>query len=238
MSKEILVSMGSGGGTTAYHVGVGLELGLPEGMELGGYISGAEEIGLVNKARRLKKPCVVVDRSKYAGTDLQVDEYGYGQALIKAARGFGGTVVSLNGFLDKVPGNFINAFEERIFNQHPGPKKETRATHGVQPHAIMLELARLTGRNEGTDVVIHRVDEEWDHGVTVARSHVNILEEDTPESLQAIAMHHEYLLQVWFWSQFMKGDVKKIPDQIYMRPGEEKLLGDIRKSVRQQYPHG
>jgi folate-dependent phosphoribosylglycinamide formyltransferase PurN len=167
-----------------------------------------------------------------------VDRYGFGQALTQAARELSATVVSQNGWLPYTPSNFIDAYKEVIFNQHPGPKKETKATHGIQPHAIMHELSKRTGRNEGTDVIIHKVDEEYDHGITVARSHVNILEEDTPEILQAQALYHEYLLQVWFWGQFMRGDVRQVPDQVYIRPGEENLLRDIRKDVRQQYPDG
>jgi folate-dependent phosphoribosylglycinamide formyltransferase PurN len=237
-NREVLVSMGSGGGTTGYSNGVGIAIGLVPGLELGGFIVGGETVGMVKKAERLKVPYRVVNQEKFRGADGRVDRYGFGQALIKAARELGGSVISQNGWLPYTPENFIDAYKEVIFNQHPGPKKETENTHGIQPHAIMLEFAKQTGRNEGTDVIIHRVTPEIDGGETVALSHVNILEEDTPQTLQSQALYHEYVLQILFWNQFMKGEVREVQDHVYMRPGEEKILRDARRKARRDFPDG
>ena len=102
----------------------------------------------------------------------------------------------------------------------------------------MLEFTKLTGRNEGTNVIIHRVTNQIDEGPTVAISHVPIFEEDTAETLQERGKERERQLQLEFWKGFVKGEVKEIKDTVYMRPGEEKILESARQKARKDYPNG
>ncbi|MEK7558700.1 MAG: hypothetical protein AAB521_00170 [Patescibacteria group bacterium] len=236
-SKENLVSLGSGG-STFLNLGVGISRGFVPKLNLSGLIISEENEINVPNARRLGAPWRVVNQESFRGDDGKVDEYGFGQALNKAIAELGGTVVSQNGWLQKTPRNTIEQYSGVIYNQHPGPKRETRATHGKRSHAIMLELVRLTGRNEGTDVIIHRIDEKWDHGETVAISHVPIFEADTPESLQRAALYFEYILQLDHWRRVVEDKVTNVSEPVYMRPGEEHLLIEARDRAKEIYPNG
>lgn len=236
-TKENLVSMGSGG-STFLSLGVGMSRGFVPGVELSGLIIPQENDVNVSNARRLDILWKVVNRESFRGDDGRVDEYGFGQALNKAIAEFGGTIVSQNGWLQKTPRNTIEQYAGAIYNQHPGPKRETWATHGKQPHAVMLELVRLIERNEGTDVIIHRVDEKLDHGETIAISHIPIFETDTPESLQRAALYFEYMLQLDHWRRVIEDKVRNVSEPVYMREGEEYLLKQAREKARKDYPDG
>lgn len=236
--KERGAFLASGGGTTFDAIGVAIQKGKIKGLDPAVLIVSKRNIGAAAKSEVLRIPWEVADPDDFRGNDGEVDEYGYGQFINRILDRYGVTVVSQNGWLIKTPKNVIDRFPESIFNQHPGPKWETRATKGKQPHAIMLEFSRLTGRNEGTEVIIHRVDEIWDHGATVAKNHVPILEGDTVQSLQERALPYEYALQIDHWNRFLRGEVKEIKDQRYMRPGERYILNEARAKARADFPDG
>ncbi len=240
--RERLGILISGGGTTMQEIIKATQSGeLP--MDIGVVIASRSDIGGIKKAKVLGlqegKDIVVVDPAGFRGDDGKVDQYGFGQALGKVLKGRGATVVSQNGWLPLTPENVIDQYSDSIFNQHPGPKRETRATHGTQPHAVMLYVARATGRNEGTDVIVHRVTPKWDDGLTVGIKHVPIyLPHDHPGRLQRRALKVEHRLQIEHLIDVAKGNVKEVSDNTYIRHGEELILKDARKHARRLYPKG
>jgi phosphoribosylglycinamide formyltransferase-1 len=160
---ERLASFVSGGGTTMQEIGRAYKRGeIP--IELVLVIASNPTAGGIEKASGLKIPYVVVNPDDFRGEDKEIDQEGFGLELRKRLREKGVTAITQNGWLPKTPSLVIDEYRETIFNQHPGPKKETRATHGIQPHAIVLYIAQRTGRNMGTEVTTHRVNEKWDDG--------------------------------------------------------------------------
>jgi folate-dependent phosphoribosylglycinamide formyltransferase PurN len=206
-------------------------------------ISSSPTAGGIEKARKLGIPngdIVVIDPNNFRGTDGKVDQYGFGQKILETLKAKGVTIVSQNGWLPLTPNNVIDAYKESIYNQHPGPKRETRATYGIQPHAIMLYLTRHTGRNNGTEVIIHRVNSNWDDGATVGIAHVEIhLPHDYPKRLQERALLVEHGLQIEHLQRVAKGEEKEIESIYqYTRPGEENILKAARQYARKKYPKG
>ena len=240
--RERLATLISGGGTTMREIIKASQSGeIP--MDIACVISSSPTAGGIEKARSLgipDKDIIVVDPNDFRGKDKKVDQEGFGLALLKVLRGYGVTVVTQNGWMPRTPEHVIDEYRDTIFNQHPGPKKETRATHGLQPHAIMLYIARQTGRNMGTEVITHRVNEEWDNGPTVGIMHVPILDiNEVPEVLQARALPIEHQLQITLLQQLARGDVKEVFSQAqYIGSGEEHILRDARRYARKIYPEG
>ena len=240
--KERLATLISGGGTTMQEIIRACQSGEAP-MEVACVVSSNSSAGGIEKARKLGIPdedIVVVDPNNFRGGDGRIDQDGFGQAILRELRKRGTTVVTQNGWLPKTPPQVIGQYKDTIFNQHPGPKKETRTTHGIQPHAIMLYIARQTGRNLGTEVIAHRVNEKWDNGPTVAMARVpiNDVNED-PKILQTRALPIEHVLQITFLKLLARGIVQEIFNEAeYIRPGEEHILFEARKYTRELYPDG
>ena len=240
--KERLATLISGGGTTMREIVKAIQSGeIP--MDIACVISSTPSAGGIEKAKRLgipDKDIVIVDPNDFRGDDKKVDQEGFGQAILRQLRKRGVTVVTQNGWLPLTPKRVIEEYRGVIFNQHPGPKKETRAAHGTQPHAIMLYVIQHTGRNNGTEVIAHRANEKWDDGPTVGIAPVPIENiNESPETLQKRALPIEHRLQITLLQQVARGDVKEVYSQIeYIKPGEEYILRDARKYAREKYPQG
>ncbi len=224
------------------HIGLAAEAGKIHNLEFAGVIASdtIEASKGIARALQLGVPVIISNPENFRGDDGEIDQYGFGQDLLKKIGLFGATVVTQNGWLPWTPDNVIEAYEDSIFNQHPGPLPETKNLHGTQPHATMLNLARLTGRNEGTEVVTHRVVAGMDEGVLVGSTRVPIyLPHDYPKRLQKRALPHEHDLQVKMLNEFTRGAIKEIPQVAhYQRPEERKLLLRARKRARTLYPEG
>jgi len=98
----------------------------------------------------------------------------------------------------------------------------------------MLYIARKTGRNEGTEVIVHRVTSKWDKGELVAMRNVPI--EDVNEEskvLQERAKLVEHQLQIDFLNEYARGIVLELVSLTqYIRPGEEHILFEARRYAR------
>lgn len=209
-------------------------------MEIACVIASTLEAGGLIKAQTLGIPVEVVNPTDYTGADGKVDLYAFGVANLAVLRKYGATVVTQNGYLARTSDVVIDAFRDAIFNQHPGPKKETAGTKGTQPHAIMLYIAQATGRNCGTEVITHRVNSKWDDGMTVGVVPVPIedIYED-PKLLQARALPVEHKLQIALLQQIVKGKVREVGIiKRYTSIREEEILRSARAYARERYPDG
>lgn len=234
---ERLVSLISGGGTTMEQIGLAAKNEQIPGLEFAGVIASdtinaAKGIG---RALQLGVPVAIANPERYRNPSTnEIDQYGFGQELLYKLRWMGATIVTQNGWLPWTPDNVIEAYADTMFNQHPGPVPETKNQHGIMPHATMIKLTELTGRNEGSEVIAQRVHPVMDLGKLVGIRKVEILDGDTPEMLQQRALPIEHQLQIDMLNQLMRGELKDF-DQAYnyMRVGEEKTLRAARKWGRE-----
>ncbi len=238
---ERLVSLISGGGSTMQHIGRAIENNEIPGLEFAGVIASDETTAAtgIQRALELGVPVFLCNPERFRGDDGQIDRYGFGQELIRDIKKVGGTVVTQNGWLPWTPDNVIEEFEDAIYNQHPGPLPETKNLHGMQPHATMLDFVRKTGRNEGTEVVAHRVVSGMDEGALVGVRDVAIEHTDWPKRLQKRALPVEHQLQVDVLNDHVKGQIQEMAQEYHFRrDGENKLLLASRKHARRRYPNG
>ncbi len=237
--RERLASLVSGRGSTMEQIVIASQNG-ELNMDIACVLAGKEGIGAIDRARKLNLPVEIVDQEEFRGDDRKVDQYSFGQAILKVLRKHGVTVIMQNGWLSHTPKNVIDEFLNRIFNQHPGPLPETRGMYGVQPHATMLYFTKMTGRNNGTEVIVQRVHPEFDKGTIVGRAEVpTLLLYDTPKRLQERALKVEHRLQIDVLKQVVDGSIQDTPQEYrYMKPGEEYILKSARREARKRYPNG
>ena len=114
-------------------------------------------------------PSFVVSPSNFANRAEWATE------LLSAIQGFAPDIVILAGFMRILPPAFVRALSPNLINTHPSLLPLFPGAHGV--HDAMAAGAKETG------VTIHIVDEGVDTGPHLAQAKVEILPEDTEESL-------------------------------------------------------
>ena len=100
-------------------------------------------------------------------------------------------LVVLAGYLKLVPPEVIAAYRGRILNIHPAllPAFGGKGMFGHRVHeAVLASGARESG------ATVHLVDEDYDHGATLAQARVPVLPGDTPELLAQRVLEVEHRL--------------------------------------------
>lgn len=113
-------------------------------------------------------------------------------SLLKIFREEGIELVVLAGFLKILSADFIRAYENRIINIHPSliPSFCGKGAYGLHVHEMALSYGvKVTG------ATVHYVNEIPDGGQIIAQKAVEVLEDDTPETLQRRVMEQaEWIL--------------------------------------------
>ena len=97
--------------------------------------------------------------------------------------------VVLAGYLNMIAENFVKAFPDRIINIHPSliPSFCGKGYYGLNVHRAALEYGvKISG------CTVHFVDEHYDSGAIILQRCVPVLEDDTPEMLQARVLEEEH----------------------------------------------
>ena len=109
----------------------------------------------------------------------------YGERLLAVLREHRIDLVVLAGFLTILPENVIRAYDHRILNVHPSliPSFCGDGFYGLRVHEAALQKGvKVTG------ATIHFVNEITDGGDIIAQKAVEVLPDDTPETLQKRVM--------------------------------------------------
>ena len=241
--RERLATLISGSGTTTQEIIRACQSGeIP--MDVALVISSNTTAGGIEKARRLGIPdhdIVVVNPNDFRGGDGKVDQEGFGLQILKNVKGRGVTVVTQNGWLPLTPRVVIDQYPETMFNQHPGPVPEFggKGVYGRRVHAARLLFTRLTGRDNWTEAIGQRVHSEYDQGLVVKATRVEILPEDTVDDLQQRVLPIEHRVQIDLLKDVAKGNIRELTGgEKLVRPGEEQTLSLAKKIARLMYPHG
>lgn len=137
-------------------------------------ISDKLNAGVMEVARRAGIPTLHLDESQYSCTE----EFAHRWLTELSQRRV--SFIALAGYLKKVPAGVVHAFRHRIVNIHPAllPSFGGTGMYGLHVHeAVLAHGCKVSG------VTVHVVDEEYDHGPIVLQRCVEVLDDDTPESL-------------------------------------------------------
>ena len=90
-------------------------------------------------------------------------------------------LVLLAGYMRLLGPATLARFRNRVLNSHPAllPKFGGRGMYGSHVHQAVLNAGETV-----TGVTIHYVDEQYDHGETLAQCQVPVLPDDTLETLE------------------------------------------------------
>ena len=105
----------------------------------------------------------------------------FNKALIKKIDEYKVDLVVLAGFLVVIPPEMIKKYERRIINIHPSliPAFCGTGYYGLKVHEAALERGvKISG------ATVHFVDEGTDTGPIILQKAVEVLDGDTPETLQ------------------------------------------------------
>jgi phosphoribosylglycinamide formyltransferase-1 len=104
------------------------------------------------------------------------------EALATALSDAGVELVVLSGYLRRLGPKTLAAYAGRIVNIHPGPLPEFggEGMYGARVHQAVVAAGVPVSA-----IVIHVVDEEYDHGPEIARRAIPVTAGDTAEALEA-----------------------------------------------------
>ena len=169
----------SGGGTNLQAIIDAKNAGKIPSAELALVIASNEKAYALTRAANAGIPSEVLRKAKGEEPSL------YGERLLEVLRRHEIDLVVLAGFLTILPENVIRAYDHRILNVHPSliPSFCGDGFYGLRVHEAALEKGvKVTG------ATIHFVNEITDGGDIIAQKAVEVLPDDTPETLQKRVM--------------------------------------------------
>ena len=169
----------SGGGTNLQAIIDAKQAGNIPSAELALVLASNEKAYALTRAANAGIPTEVLRKAK--GEDVTL----YGERLLEVLRRHEIDLVVLAGFLTILPENVIRAYDHRILNVHPSliPSFCGDGFYGLRVHEAALQKGvKVTG------ATIHFVNEITDGGDIIAQKAVEVLPDDTPETLQKRVM--------------------------------------------------
>ena len=107
-------------------------------------------------------------------------------------------LVCLAGYMRLLSPAFVRAFPNKIINIHPSLLPSFKGLD-AQKQAIDYGV-KVSG------CTVHFVDEDLDHGAIILQKAVEVLDDDTPESLSARILEHEHALYVEALKRIIAGN--------------------------------
>ncbi len=165
----------SGGGTNLQAILDQIESGLLPGVSIACVLASKPDTYAQIRAEKAGIPCFVIARKSFP------DLAAYDQAILAALQPYAVDLVVLAGFLSLLGPGVVSCYRNRIINIHPAliPAFCGPGLYGIKPHQAALAYGvKVSG------ATVHFVDEHYDAGPILLQKAVDILEGDTPESLQ------------------------------------------------------
>lgn len=155
--------------------------------------------GVIQKAKNAGVPVEIVEKK-----NLGLEEYGL--KLLEILGKYNFDFLTQNGWEMITPECVCQKFEGKITNNHPAPLDPGhpdfggKGMKGLVVHQAVLNFFKKVKRPFNSEVCIHLVNQELDKGELLALEPVEILENDTAESLQARVKEVEKKLIAEFWA--------------------------------------
>jgi len=171
--------MVSGGGTNLQAIIDRIEDGTLKNCCIATVVSSNDKAYAIERAKKKNIPVKVISRKNFN------NEEDYNYALVEHMKNHQVQLVVLAGFLSRLGESFIRAYKNAIINIHPSliPSFCGKGFYGIIPHQKALEYGvKITG------ATVHFVEPEYDSGPIILQKAVEVLPDDTPETLQKRVM--------------------------------------------------
>lgn len=171
--------MVSGGGTNLQAILDRIEDGTLKNCCVVTVVSSNSKAYAIERAKKKNIPVAVISRRNFD------NEEDYDRALIEHMKNHQVGLVVLAGFLSRLGEGFVQEYNNRIINVHPSliPSFCGKGYYGIIPHQKALEYGvKITG------ATVHFVEPEYDSGPIILQKAIEVLPDDTPETLQKRVM--------------------------------------------------
>lgn len=134
-------------------------------------------------------PTHMVSRKQFSAAE------DYADFLIGLLESYDVDLVLLAGYLKLIPSPLVKRYRYAMINIHPAllPNFGGKGFYGMKVHEAVIESGvKITG------VTVHFVDEHYDKGSVILQETVEVLEDDTAESLahRVLQVEHRVFPQV------------------------------------------
>ena len=165
-----------------------------------------------------KPEALALDRAARAGIETSVvrwqDHEGrteFSGAVADVVDRHGAEGVVLAGFMRVLAPAFIDRFPNRILNIHPSLLPSFPGSNAVE--AAIRHSVKVTG------VTVHFVDEQVDNGPIIAQVAVEVLDDDTVDTLHQRIRVEEHRLYPEVVAAFLTGQLDVVGRAVTSRPG-------------------
>ena len=169
----------SGGGTNLQAILDAVESGKITNTRIAGVISNNAGAYALERAKVKNVPAVCISPKEYETREA------FNRALLQGMDELKPDLIVLAGFLVNIPAEMVQAYRGRIINIHPSliPSFCGKGYYGLKVHEAALGYGvKVTG------ATVHFVNAIADGGEIIAQKAVEILDGDTPETLQRRVM--------------------------------------------------
>lgn len=169
----------SGGGSNLQAIIDAKAEGRLENGTLCAVISSGKDAYALQRAEAAGIPTYVVERKAYS------DREAYTDAILAQLEAVQAEIVVLAGFMYILSPKFCEVYKNKVLNVHPSliPSFCGDGFYGLRVHRAALDYGvKLTG------ATVHFVSEVTDGGPIILQKSTEILEDDTPETLQKRVM--------------------------------------------------
>jgi len=189
----------SGGGTNLQSLIDAWKEGQFENAQLSLVISSVKDAYALTRAQKENIKTLTIERKKYK--DVNEFDSEIEKALLDEKIG----LVVLAGFLSVLGPKVLKSFENKIINVHPAliPSFCGKGFYGLHVHKAVLEKGvKVTG------ATVHFVNEVVDGGKIILQKAIDVLPDDTPQTLQLRVMQEgEWLLLPKAVAMFCNGEI-------------------------------
>ncbi|MCD7727718.1 MAG: phosphoribosylglycinamide formyltransferase [Ruminococcus sp.] len=176
--KNICVLV-SGGGTNLQALIDAQNCGEIKNGKIVGVISSKEGAYALERAKKAGIKTTVLPRKHFS------DNLAYSEALLRVLDEYKADLIVYAGFMTILDGIVCDAYPYKMINVHPAliPSFCGKGFYGLKVHEAALEKGvKLTG------ATVHFVTSECDGGPIILQKAVEVLPDDTPETLQKRVM--------------------------------------------------
>jgi len=160
-------------------------------------LANSADAGGLEKARARGVPTAIVDHRPFKG-----DRVGFEAALQEELERHAPDIICLAGFMRVLTESFVRRWQGRMLNIHPSLLPKYR---GLNTHARALEAGDVQA-----GCTVHEVTAELDDGPVLGQARVEVLPDDTPETLAARVLQMEHALYPAVLRRFAGGDRRPV----------------------------
>lgn len=165
----------SGGGTNLQAIIDQIKDGRLKDVEISLVVASNDNAYALQRAADNNIPSVVMSVKSFESREQWDD------AVINKLNEAGAELIVLAGYLSLLGEKTVKAYNNRIINIHPAliPAFCGKGMYGIKPHeAALARGVKVSG------ATVHLVNENYDEGPILLQKCVDVLPDDTPETLQ------------------------------------------------------